>query len=64
MKIKDKVFEPIDLVDATGGMTPEEIGGAIANAVTSEGVNNIVVLTQAQYDALTPADDVMYVIVE
>lgn len=35
MKIKDKVVEPIDLVDVTGGMTPEEIGGAVGGVYSS-----------------------------
>lgn len=34
MKINDKVFEPVDLYEVTGGMTPAEIGGAVENAKT------------------------------
>lgn len=59
-----KGLDAADWASLTDGLTPSELGDQVKNAVTSLEITSIVMLTQAQYDALTPADDVMYVIVE
>lgn len=51
-----------DLKEVTGGMTPDEIGYAIKNAITSTDINEIIVLTQAEYDAITPTTGTLYII--
>ena len=57
-----EAITPFGLFGATGGMTPDEIGGAIKNAVTSTDVGPIIVLTQAEYDAITPDPNTLYII--
>ena len=58
----DEDIHPLSFYGETNGMTPEEIGQVLANAVTSEDVNYIVVLTQAEYDAITPSTGTLYII--
>lgn len=55
-------LEPYAFYGETGGMNPSSIAYALANAVTSEDVLDIVVLTQAEYDAITPVNGTLYVI--
>jgi hypothetical protein len=50
--------------EVTGGLTPEEIGTKIKDAVVSDVISSIIPLTQAEYDALTPDPNVLYIITE
>lgn len=50
------------LSEATGGMSLAEIGEKISKSVTSDDVLDIVVLTQAEYDAITPVTGTLYFI--
>jgi len=36
-KLHDKLFEPINLVDKTGGMTPDQIGGVLSTSSSAAG---------------------------